>query len=504
MIDLEELYALDPGLREHEAELLKLLARLEKAKPVVKADQAFVASLRRELLNKEVPAHHPFINYLLMPKPYLIGGGVLAVLLVALVAVTQMQGPGAPLAPAPGGALDGRVIALGPGAFGSLSAASLSADRAEAGALPPMAGGDLSVPSGSARPQSGGGGLMASENAKIGLIYPEPFQSYTLVYDGEAYELPAGEMDVYRRLKNVSGMAALGRAVAGAPNGVLNLSRLGALNLANFTVTTGGRDGYSVNIDLREARAYIGPNYEDGYIEDAYDRTYSLSDVPSDDRLVASARAFLSRFGVDVSAYGTPVVDRNWERFYIMERGRGNDAYVPPVINVTFPYLVGGETVTDQGGLPYGIGVGVRISDLRAVSAHNIAPQSFERSAYAVETDWNRVKRIAERGGLYGFWYGSPEGGTIRLGAPELVYMFMHHYDEAARQGMELYVPALRFELIDPPGDAVYGPRYVFVPLVKDILDAYDRGPDEMPPGIPRPLPVDLPVTMELKDESAE
>jgi Ca-activated chloride channel family protein len=49
---LEELYQLDPSLKDHEADLLKLVAEFVKSKPEIKIDENFVSDLHQQLMAK--------------------------------------------------------------------------------------------------------------------------------------------------------------------------------------------------------------------------------------------------------------------------------------------------------------------------------------------------------------------------------------------------------------------------------------------------------------------
>lgn len=49
---LEELYALDPDLRQKEAEITKIIERMIQNRPVVEINEDFRAELRRKILQE--------------------------------------------------------------------------------------------------------------------------------------------------------------------------------------------------------------------------------------------------------------------------------------------------------------------------------------------------------------------------------------------------------------------------------------------------------------------
>ena len=497
MIDLEDLYAIDPSLREHEGELKKLLTKLERAKPDVKIDSAFVAELRRELLSR--PAPESRLEKILKPMnriPLYIGG-VATIALVALIGYNLYSDADAPASTGTVALSDSTGIKnLAPGAFGPLAFVAdtgVSGSGAPAGAGAAFGGDEDAAP----QPQSGGSGeLGIAADSKLiapGEPYPE-FHTYALEYVGGDFEIPEASGDVYRRVRSEQASARLGALMAGQDNGILDLAAFDGMHLTSYQLVQSGGSGYAVNVDLQNGQIYIGRDYARGYADAGYDRRLTESDMPADASIIATASSFLKDHGVDVSSYGQPYVQDDWRRYITLElmRDASADVWYPHVISVIFPLVVEGSVVHDQSGNPHGVNVSVNVVDGTVTGAYGITAQVYEKSAYALETDMARIVSFAERGGIYGFWLGSETGGTISLGAPETVSMLVSQWDDAARRHTELVVPAMRFTLLDPPKEASHGPRFIVVPLVKDVLDAFERGPDI---DGPRPMPVDQPVS---------
>lgn len=79
---IEDIYTLEPTLREQDAEVRALVTSLVSAKPVVAVDDTFVQSLRRELLTKVAPAPKAIPSPWMM---YLAPLGAMAVLILMLI-----------------------------------------------------------------------------------------------------------------------------------------------------------------------------------------------------------------------------------------------------------------------------------------------------------------------------------------------------------------------------------------------------------------------------------
>src|SRR3989344_506915 len=79
---IEDIYTLEPTLREQDTEVRALVKSLVSAKPVVAVDDTFVQSLRRELLTKVAPAPKAIPSPWMM---YLAPLGAMAVLILMLI-----------------------------------------------------------------------------------------------------------------------------------------------------------------------------------------------------------------------------------------------------------------------------------------------------------------------------------------------------------------------------------------------------------------------------------
>jgi hypothetical protein len=100
-----------------------------------------------------------------------------------------------------------------------------------------------------------------------------------------------------------------------------------------------------------------------------------------------------------------------------------------------------------------------------------LTTQRYESAQYVAEQDAARITKLAEQGGMYGFWgEPAPDARVINLGTPTRV--LMQHYLYVNGSNEELYVPALVFPVLNAPTD-MYIQSHVIVPLVKEILDNY-------------------------------
>lgn len=460
---LEDLYAVDPSLREHEGVLIKLVQELLKARPEAVINEAFRAELKAKLIERARE-----LTLALGPRASWFGGwfeklqfnpawaGIAAVLVVAaLTAVYRSGMPGRQSTPVQTVAFQTNITKLGSQAFGDLKLQP-NQDRAwdlgggvavapqlgikgsegvtkQAGNDPtnaPFENSTTSSPgSGSASADFGGGAPQvgsppATPKPTSGVspttrIYPGPdmpgYQSaqYRFVYRGNEIKGLSKEVEVLRRtsgglvLPNASG---LNQALL---NFGLNLSGFSELGVTQVTLNQDTSQGYSLYVDFENGQMNLNQNmrYEkQPWLEcrdEACSEGYRLreSDVLSDKELVAIAKQFLAKHGVGLGVYGEPVVQNEWQAAYDKLSARDRATYyIPDVMTVLFPLRIQGQGVY-EGFQPVGLGVGVSLRDKSVTGVWNLTTQNYESSTYPAISEATQVIAAAEQGG-YGSGYG--------------------------------------------------------------------------------------------------
>jgi hypothetical protein len=497
---LDELYALDPGLRDQEASLRALAKELLAARPEAPIDEAFVARLRSELQARSSnrPSTNPILNFFTMPtkNPYLIPG--LAVLVLAVVGIASLTSLDRSQAPAPSD--DQLAVAdverVSPGAFGPLVGGSPSAMRSESGgggmglgagapqgtsavpALPPMAGGDATV------------------DSKM-MIAPDYVPTiYKHVYKGGAIEGLAAEVDVYRRARGGAGAGPVD-ALVDYDLGLMNLGAARDASVQTFSLAENRENGYVITVNPEEGTINIYENYltwtypERNCTDEACFNSFRLTeaDMLPDAEAISIAEAFLAQYGVSKDGYGAPIVRDDWRSMLLRSTDKAS-FWFPDVATVVYPQMIDGKMVRDESGAPHGLNVNVNVRHKRATGIWNLATRNFQVSTYAGETDTAALIAIAEKGGIYGDTW-MPEGATVvevELGTPTVEWSRVWQWNQNV--GNELTVPTLVFPVLNAPKD--YWRSTVTVPLAKDLLQVPGGSV-----GVPTPMPVDLPATTE-------
>ncbi|MBX4205101.1 MAG: hypothetical protein KW788_02860 [Candidatus Doudnabacteria bacterium] len=471
---MEDLIKLDPGFAKHRTELQKILYTLLSARPDPVIDTAFVRKLRVKLL--EEMENRPNLNNAwsrfkesFMKKIIVSASAVVVLLVVALVGLQKLQINNSEKG-LPSFGSDVRVVRAADGAFGNLATLSLAVGGKGGGGGAAQT--DAAVPS-TAFGMGGGSGI--SEK----MMPYEPI-NYKYVYKGEDLNLSSDKLDVLKKQvpdtqSLLSGLQSLG---------------MGLVNMDSFpgskpqSISFNQQDGYNIYIDFMGGTVSIS-GYFDGPMYAAESKLacpldgcptpapVKESDIPDDATLIATANQFLADHGISTSAYGQPEVMNDY-RVQIQSQLKASPksfVYWPEYINVVYPLKIQNDEVYDESGNKVGLMVGVNIRSNKVTSVYNLSTQNYEASSYDAVTDPARILKVAEKGGMYGY-FGDAQGKIveIELGTPTLQYVSMWDY-QINNSTQQVLVPSLVFPVLKQPTDAGFYRKSVVVPLIKNILD---------------------------------
>ncbi|MBI4363757.1 MAG: hypothetical protein HY545_02815 [Candidatus Doudnabacteria bacterium] len=482
---LRELYQIDPSLQQHEEQVIAAISRILEARPDTKFDQVFAQNLRHQLMHAEpaVPVKEKLVEIRHDFFKRLSFAGSLAAVFIVVIAATlfinnrngnelSFFSPGV------------KITSAGERAFGELTEVSKQDQAAteEKAAVP------VGI---------GGGGVASTP----GLDQPSPllppvpeFVYYKYVYKGESLDLSNDKRQVFKRLR--------GDAISADLNGILNNLGVGLINLRSFNnsklqsiaFVEEGNNGYAVSVDVQNGSISIYGYWPELYSECGSGISCPVparpftpltpADVPDDAALIGIANDFLSAHNVPLLAYAAPEVGE-WKLYYELSKKQGYP-YLPEIITVVYPLKINEQVVLDESGNKTGLMVGVDIRNKRVSSVYDLSAQSYQASTYDAETDTAKIIKVAERGGVYGYYPPecssppvTPEGRPvpsfqtckvveIELGAPTIELIKMWNYKN--NESQELLIPSLVFPLINPPEELAYR-KSVIVPLIKEILD---------------------------------
>lgn len=501
---LKELYELDPNLQKHGDRLDALILKLLEAKPEAKIDARFAAKLRNELVSSEPKQSFIFNIFSMSKVPFVVAGGLATFVLVVVAGyfvVNQKYGTG----------LDNfvlnkkgnKTIQLAANAFGSLG--DVVGDIAPSAAPQALLGTEEAISRDNAIGlpgigAGGGGGVNYAAQAEaigsdqaissISIVPAPPYYeySYKFKYIGDEFTIEDSKMPVYRLAIDNNMQKNIANSILSTNLGFIDLSQFSGASVGSIHLSQ--KDGYNLYLNFEQGR--ISMNKQQDYYEIAVDDCGSETCLKryeepkysqvADSVLISAAEKFLDKYSIDRSFYGVPEVDNSW-KIYTPE-----STYVPRMQSVIFPLSFGGKTVHEFGGYTIGMRVVVDLADMSVQSANEIFNPLFESSNYEIETDFARILDIAENGGIQRIFYGArEEGEVIELGTPEYIYMHQYDYTSSNSRARELYIPALKFPILNAQNNRNIYQTSIIVPLAKDVLDKYDK---QLPPDGVKPMPL--------------
>jgi hypothetical protein len=298
----------------------------------------------------------------------------------------------------------------------------------------------------------------------------EPWNPVRYRFDGDLPVLPDSEVEVLERnLRPLN--VAFSRIGEAFKDAAIDVSSFDDPSVDTITATQRTPFGYTITISLQDGSVSLNqawefwPHPENDCRDDACFKRYQtkLSNIPADAELIRIASAFLAEHDIDVSTYGTPIVDNAWRREYDRTSDK-NTAWVPDTLRVVYPLLVDGKTVMDIGGGPSGVSVQVSVRHKRVSDVWGLSTYQFTRSKHPAISDRHDIDDFLGHAGSQ-----TPNAPVVTLKDPSIGFIRVYTYD--AGKNVELFVPALIFRITDVPNDVYVYQQTVAVPLAKDLFD---------------------------------
>ncbi|MCT4592414.1 MAG: hypothetical protein N4A36_03495 [Candidatus Gracilibacteria bacterium] len=308
---------------------------------------------------------------------------------------------------------------------------------------------------------------------------------YKYVFEGDLPEIES-KMAILQREKGIK----VSNFIKNVDLGIIDLEKFGKLGIDSINFSEKDEKyGHNIYIDLKNSTISINKNYNKWpnlYRECKGDRKciekkqLKKSDIPSDKKMISLADDFLRKYNIDKSDYADPVVQKEYLN---LGEEMGESLYIPEEISVLYPLRINGKQVYDQSGHQTGLSVSVNIREKKVASVYNIKINKYLSSDYETEQDEKKLRKLISEGGL-DYQFISPymrsemkiKIKSIKVGEPELIYMLHRKYDEDDMQEGELFVPALKFDVIEKPeSDPYFYKKAVMLPLIKDIIKDHKK-----------------------------
>jgi len=275
---LEDIYKIDKSLKAHGPQLEKIVVEILEAKPEISIDRKFKKELYRELMariSELEPKKKSIWQGVFGRKFSYAFASVLAIVIVVVVGVVFFTG--------------GEKVSFNLGindindsGFGPLVLSDSSSSEAK-----------------------GGGGPDTGESAYL------PASGYTefkYVYIGDDFSTDENIAGVYKRKVNDSVSRVFARKISDLKFDFVNFSKFKDLSVDSVTISEDRSFGYSINLNLKDASFRLYKNWEKWPKEESV----KISDIPSNEKIIAIADAFIEEHDIDMSTYGKGEIFGNW------------------------------------------------------------------------------------------------------------------------------------------------------------------------------------------------
>jgi hypothetical protein len=488
---LRELYQADPELKNQEAELIKIINFMLKEKPNTKFDENFRLELRQRLLAKadelkeaKAPKQNFLIKLTMAQSVYALAGA--AIIMLVIILPLAYKGPSQDLS--------GNYLA-------EIFNSRLSLETLNSNAF-----GTLGVPASNPSAQStvakglgGGGGYASADKMASGLMPPFVVYDFKFKYQGEEITQPAETMSVLKRVKQNNQL--FNDLFKKLNLGLIDANKFSNLKIQYLNLAEDRDGGYVLDINPYEGLVTINLNWNYWQTDPVLDqKPLTLNDVSNDAGFIAMADEFLAKYGIDTSKYGQPEIDQTWRRYYEKTPNK-SEYYFPDTITIIYPLIVNGLPVYEEQGNKVGINVAINVKYQKVMSVSNLMTTNFQASDYQAETDINRIKEIALKGGLYTYPTVADANTQIQvndvtLGTP--IPGYMRYWQYSGNTNQEMLVPAYIFPILETTGETPYYKQSIVVPLVKEILDSVSN--PIIQPYAEKPVPVEVTPRENIKE----
>lgn len=473
---MEEIYLIDPSLKQYQKNLENLLKNLISSKPEVEMDSYFKEELKKELLEraKEIKTKETEffkLGSIFADKlSYALGGVVFSLLIVA----------------------GGVYYAYQSGYFSEQSKVKFSGGVQVDSASKERAFGSLAsgeevkatVGAEADTTEGVGAGIMGtggSFDAQVGggspQVAPRPGErkTYHYIYNGEL-SLDRDKVKVLKRITGNTNNSFLNNLLGGLNFDSVDLDSFDNAKVRNISFEQSGDNGYSVFVDIKNESVSINTNWRN-WIEDE-SKPLTKADLPPQSKIIKVADNFIKKHGINLEAYGEPEL-KNDLRYFLMGPENQKEIHVPRNLRVVYPLKINGKKVYDERGNDFGMTVMVEVKKMKVSGVYNLTTQHYTASFYEAIKNKQKFLDVLEKGGINRYFNEGGKRIDVSLNNPEFAYMKQNMSKNGELN--EFLVPALVFSIENKPSDSRIYQDNVIVPLAKEMFKENNKP-------MPRPM----------------
>lgn len=460
---LDELYALDPDLRKKEWEIKKIIEKMMKNRPEVEINETFRSELREKIMQEITAMKKPALWFQWWP----MAGALSLCLIIALWFSSGVftQTKNTPLS------FRQNIESTGAESFGTIMLPNQNNPRPQSGG----GGGGI---------WGGGDAVSSKMMTPDAMIYPPiDIPLYTYVYKGEV-KIPEENLPVYKKTNLPFNSTDTHNIVRNLSLADINLNSFKRLGISNLTLTEDVEYGYMLNLDFVNGMINMYQNYmkwpqpvcgKNGCTQPP---KLTEKDIPEDSEVVNVSNQFISKYNIDVSQYGAPIVDKSWRIWYARSAELGEEQMVPDTYTVIYPIMLDGKPVYQEGGMYRGLTFNYDVRTKRITGMYGIEKADLKKSTYETIKKIELINEMIKNGGRYIMTDDTVNKDRkiveLSLGEPTLNYVTIYGEWKDGKTE-EYYVPAYVFPVENAPKEG-YAPQTIVIPLVEEFVQRITPG----------------------------
>lgn len=207
--------------------------------------------------------------------------------------------------------------------------------------------------------------------------------------------------------------------------------------------------GMAVSQDTENGYSNISRDYEkwpdEACRDEACREILKESDVPADSVIIGIAESFAKDVGIDLSGYGTPIMDSSW-RSALSQTSDPSFKIVPENLTVVFPKKVDGYEIWDDSGYPTGITFIVNHPSKRVQQAIGIESSTLSAVSKTSSVDTAAVTARLSNGGSATAPASESGATVVEIPMVRAKIGYSLQYAEKNGKWVEFYVPSVIFE----------------------------------------------------------
>lgn len=317
------------------------------------------------------------------------------------------------------------------------------------------------------------------------MIYPPvDMPVYTYVYKGDI-KIPEENLPVYKKNNIPFNSSDTANIVRNLSLSDINLGAFKKLGISNLTLTEDVEYGYMLNLDFINGTINMYQNYMK-WPQPVCDKNgctqppkLSEKDIPEDNEIIQASQNFITKYNIDISQYGTPVVDKTWRIWYARSAEMGQEQIVPDMYTIVYPIMLDGKPVYQEGGMYRGLTFNYDIRTKRITGMYGIEKADLKKSTYETIKKTDLIQEMIKNGGRYIMNDTTINKGRkvveLTLGEPSLNYVTIYGEWKDGKTE-EYYVPAYIFPIENPPKEG-FAPATIVIPLVEEFVQRIDVAP---------------------------